>query len=288
MATVGDVPRPRKRASQDETTPFLLEFVVVPKPNEGSRGRRIQDETAPFPLMLQALRRRKKRARQDETSPFLLAVAGATASDIEAASDIGTAPDIEAASDIAAAPSERGGRHGAPSGTLSAPALPLLTLPSLTLRGLNASSELREYAARIASGEDLPPYSGPILASEPPSSSVAGGASSVGGAERAPRSARSAPAGSESTASLRPVSPTSPAKVVLGLMLMLAALVASATAGDDATLRAAGQSVSGWLSDGTPPSYEPAGAVSPAGAVPPAPASAPQAPCAATAPAPSR
>jgi len=279
MATVGDVPRPRKRASQDETTPFLLEFEVVQ-----NEGRRIQDETAPFPLMLEALRRRKQRRGQDETSPFLLALAGEPEPD-------------------EATPRTRRGRRSLPS----------LTLPSLTVRGLSASSELREYAARVASGEDLPPYSGPILASDGPSNAALDERASVAGdsprpservpepaAERAPPSARRAHAGIESgatdstfsdstfaedtstqdTARVRPSSPTSSAKVVLGLLLLLGALVASATAGDDATLRAAGDSVSRWFSGGTP-SYAPP--------APAAPAAAPAAtPCAATATTPPR
>jgi hypothetical protein len=262
MATVGDVPRPRKRASQDETTPFLLEFEVAASSSSSTanRGRRSQDETAPFPLMLEALRRRKERVRRDEAPSFSLALAGEPEPEVE--------------------PTPRA-RHGAQV---------RLTLPALTWRGLSASSELREYAARVASGEELPPYSGPILASdEPPNASAAAPAASESHSTRAPEpappSVRTAVADIEGTSSLRPVSPASPAKVVLGLTLMLAALVASATAGDDATLRAAGQSVSAWFSGGAPayeaPSYE--------SRVPPAPASAPaRAPCVTTAPSPAR
>lgn len=263
MATVGDVPRPRKRPSQDETTPFLLEFVVAPnaKPNgnRDNRGRRSQDETAPFPLMLEALRLRKKRVSQDETSPFLLTLAGE--------------PEPEAP--------RRAARRASSSLTV-----PALTLPALTWRGLNASSELRAYAARVASGEDLPPYSGPILASDqqpssPADTSEAAESHTHAASERAPEStppsARRPLVDTETTSSLGFTSSTSAAKVVLGLMLMLGALVASATAGDDATLRAAGQSVSGWFSGGTP-SYEPP--------APAAPVSGPaQTPCVTAAPA---
>lgn len=251
MATVGDVPRPRKRATQDETTPFLLELGVAQGSNasSGSRARRSQDETAPFPLMLEALRLRKKRG-QVESSPFSRALASAVEPDLE----------------------------GTPQGRARSSA-PSPALPALTWRGSSASSALREYAARIASGEDLPPYSGPILASdEQPSTPAMRGAPME--SEHAPRSARDALADLESTSSLRPTSSASPAKVVVGVALMLAALVASATAGDDATLRAAGQSVSAWLSGRAPTSYEPPRV--------PAPIIAPQTPCVTTAPASAR
>jgi hypothetical protein len=270
MATVGDIPRPRKRASQDETTPFLLEFEVVQ-----SQGRRIQDETAPFPLMLEALRRRRKRTGQNEASPLLLALAG------EPAAILGETGETKGE----AVPRARRARHE-PSG-----------VPSLKWRGIDASRELREYAARIASGEDLPPYSGPILASDASADAPALAAPQLAeserprASERAPSSVRSALSHTETTSDLRVSSPTSPAKVVLGLMLLVGALVASATAGDDAALRAAGQSIGAWFSGGAP-SYEapapPASAPSrtvPAPS-PTVPSSAPaQTPCVATAPA---
>jgi hypothetical protein len=97
------------RRSQDETSPFPLEFMVA-RPLGQS-----QDETSPFPLDFVVVAR-KRRASQDETSPFLL--------------------------EYQVTPLE---------GTVSE---------------LEASPQLRDYAARVAAGEALPPYRGPILASD--------------------------------------------------------------------------------------------------------------------------
>jgi hypothetical protein len=107
------------------------------------------------------------------------------------------------------------------------------TPPGLKWRGMNASIELREYAARVASGEDLPPFRGPILASGafPGFAPGASGMESAGGEPSRERVGQ-VPA---------------VAKLVLGLILMVAAVVASAVLGDDAELRAAGQSISRWF-----------------------------------------
>jgi hypothetical protein len=241
MATVGDIPRPRPRPrpSQDETSPFPLEFVVV-----SNQRRYSQNETAPFPLQITALPRRK-RVSQDETSPFLLTL---DAFEVDAsavdASEV-DASEVDAKLDRDPAPAPRAGRARDEA------------LPSLTWRGLDASSELRQYAARIASGEDLPPFRGPIIAGqETPAAAPA--AAPLAAPETGPQ----------------PVE-TNPLKVALGLIVLMAAIVASATAGDDASLRAAGQSISRWFAGESQPLET---------LVPPAPAAPAQTPCLTAAP----
>jgi hypothetical protein len=98
-----------------------------------------------------------------------------------------------------------------------------------------ASASLRAYAARLAAGEALPPYRGPILASEERARAVAG----VEPAAAKPEV--SDPEESSSSAGKAIV------KLALGVMLMMAALVAAAVGGDDAALRAAGAAIGGWF-----------------------------------------
>jgi len=120
--------------------------------------------------------------------------------------------------------------------------------PRLKWRGLDASPELQEYALRIASGEDLPPFRGPMLASR----------------EAAPCAPEAVSAG-EAKAFV---------KVALALILMSAGLVAAAVLGDDAELRAAGQSISRWL-EGPGRSFEAIPSVDPAQCAVPGPCEAP-------------
>lgn len=179
----------RGRASQEETAPFPLEFEIVSR-----RGRPSQDETAPFPLEFQIVSP-DGRVSQDETSPFLLEF-------------MVMRPDGEAA--LARIPCVQRAQMGA--------------LPRLKWRGIEASLELRQYAARVASGERLQPFGGPILVS---------GAFPGVAPEKAPRPARAS---------------QTPSIVKLALAATaLVALAASILLGDDAALREAGQSVSRWL-----------------------------------------
>ena len=153
-----------------------------------------QEETAPFPLEFEVVARKASQQTPEETAPFPLEF-------------MVTSPDGAAA--IVRVPRVHAG---------------VGSLPPLSWRGIDASPELREYAARIASGEDLPPFRGPILAS---------------GA--APAVARRRPQPERSNAGVTFL------KLALGLMLLMAALVASAVLGDDAQLRATGDSIHRWF-----------------------------------------
>jgi len=176
-----------RRGSQDETSPFPLEFMVA-RPLGQS-----QDETSPFPLDFMVIAR-KRRASQDETAPFPLEY---EVTQLEG--DDGAVRIQRSAS-----------RHTERAKAEPAKAEPQ---PRRTVSELEVSARLREYAARVAAGEALPPYRGPILASEEPSSNA--GKAII--------------------------------KLALGVMLMMAALVATAVGGDDATLRAAGAAIGGWF-----------------------------------------
>jgi hypothetical protein len=190
-----------RRGSQDETGPFPLEFEVVARRKRVVRREgRSQEETAPFPLEFEVVARRAQQS-QDETSPFLLEF-------------MVVLPDGESAFvRTARPPRSRGAQRSAPR-----------VLPRLKWHGVNASRELREYAARIASGEKLPPYRGPILAN--------------GESPRARPDVPSAIPVDDSKAFV---------KLALALMVMTALVVASAVLGDDAQLRGVGQSISAWL-----------------------------------------
>lgn len=176
------------RGSQDETSPFLLEFMVA-RPLGQS-----QDETSPFPLDFVVVAR-ERRARQDETAPFPLEY---------------QVKELE--SDAESVRVERVER------SIAEPQ------PRRAVSDVQASAQLRDYAARVAAGEALPPYRGPILASEERARAVVPG----------------------------PAEPSSDpgkaiVKLALGVMLMMAALVAAAVGGDDAALRAAGAAIGGWF-----------------------------------------
>jgi hypothetical protein len=193
------------RSSQDETAPFPLEFEVVARRKRVVRREgRNQDETAPFPLEFEVVARRTQQS-QDETSPFLLEF-------------MVILPDGESAFvRTARPPRSRGAQRKSPRG-----------LPRLKWHGVDASTELREYAARIAAGEKLPPFQGPILAN---------GASP-----------RALPATMSEGSSAAPADDSKAfVKLALALMVMTALVVASAALGDDAQLRSIGQSVSGWF-----------------------------------------
>jgi hypothetical protein len=187
MVTAGGIPRPRKRATPDETAPFPLQFVVV-----DSTGARSQDETAPFPLRIAAYPRRV-------SSSLALSTLASS-------------------------------RRAAPGVASPAPAQ----------RSFEASSELLRYAERIAAGEKLPPFQGPILASEP--------AAAV--QRDVPASVYTSGPGVEAGTVAGRAPAVSPLKGGLGVLLLVSALVASATAGDDAALRAAGLAISRWLNGG--------------------------------------
>jgi hypothetical protein len=213
MASVSNQSGLKSRASQDETAPFPLEFMLA----AALASQRSQDETAPFPLEFEVVARR---TAQDETAPFPLEF-------------MVTSPDGEAA--IVRVPRVSAGE----------------ALPALKWRGLEASRELREYAARIASGEDLPPYRGPLLAE---------GAAPWAAPER---QALERPQPERTTAGATLL------KLALGLMLLMAALVASAVLGDDAQLRATGESIQRWFT-GASGSFQdfPVSAPPPANAAP--------------------
>jgi hypothetical protein len=199
------------RGSQDETGPFPLEFEIVARRKRVVRREgQSQDETAPFPLEFEVVARKAQQS-QDETSPFLLEFTVVL-------------PDGEPAFVRTARPPRKRGAQRSPR-----------VLPALKWHGVDASRELREYAARIASGEKLPPFRGPILANgESPRArpAVSSGASSSSGASEA----------------IIPVDDSKAfVKLALALMVMAALVAASAVLGDDAQLRSVGQSISGWL-----------------------------------------
>lgn len=184
-----DVAGLRARANQEETAPFPLEFQILSR-----RARPSQDETAPFPLEFQIVSP-DGRVSQEETSPFLLEF-------------MVIQPDGEAV--LARVPCVQRAQVGA--------------LPRLKWRGIDASLQLRRYAARIASGEKLPPFGGPILVD---------GAFPGKPSRKAPRRAR--------TSQTRNI-----VKFALGA-IALVALAASLMLGDDAQLQSAGQSISRWF-----------------------------------------
>lgn len=163
-------------------------------------GRGSQDETAPFPLEFEVVARKTQQS-PDETSPFLLEF-------------MVILPGGESAFV----------RTARPPRSRSAPRKSPRGLPHLKWHGVDASTELREYAARIASGEKLPPFGGPLLAN---------------GASPRAREASSAAAPADDSKSF--------VKLALALMVMTALVVASAALGDDTQLRNLGQSVSSWF-----------------------------------------
>jgi hypothetical protein len=200
MDTVVSSAHGSRRSSQDETAPFPLEFEVVARRKRVVRREgQSQDETAPFPLEFEVVARRARQS-QDETSPFLLEF-------------MVILPDGEPAFvRTARPPRSQSAQHSSP------PVLPLLKW-----HGVDASTELREYAARIASGEKLPPYRGPFLAN--------------GESHRASEAPPAIPV-DDSKAFV---------KLALALMVMTAFVVASAVLGDDAQLRDVGQSIGRWI-----------------------------------------
>ncbi len=194
---ISDFSGPRARVSQEETSPFLLEFMLA-----SPLGRRSQDETSPFLLEFQVVARRRLLELQEQTLPLPKKYS---------VTRRGGEADLDR---VEIAPRSRAD-----------------ALPRLKWRGIDASAELREYAARVASGQKLPPYRGPIVDGE-------------GFPRLRPEAER--PVRGESRAF---------SKLVLGLLLLSAAVVASAVLGDDAELRAVGQSISRWI-DGGPRSFE--------------------------------
>jgi hypothetical protein len=202
METVVSSANGSRRSSQDETSPFPLEFEIVARRKRVvHREGRSQDETAPFPLEFEVVARKGQQS-QDVTSPFLLEF-------------MVVLPDgNNAFVRTARPPRSRGAQRSSPR-----------VLPRLKWHGVNASRELREYAARIASGEKLPPYRGPILAN--------------GEFPRArPTTLSPAITVDDSKAFV---------KLALALLVMTALVVAAAVLGDDAKLRSVGQSISGSL-----------------------------------------
>jgi hypothetical protein len=216
MHTVDSSAHGRKRGSQDETSPFPLEFEIVARRKRVvQREGRNQDETAPFPLEFEVVARKAKQSSaqqstaqqsQDETSPFLLEF-------------MIILPDGAPAFVRTARPPRSPGARRLPR-----------KLPQLKWHGLDASKQLREYAARIAAGESLPPYSGPILESGefPP----------VRAARPHAAHAPSAPSADDSKAI---------EKFALALIMMSAFFGASALLGNDVQLRNVGQAISGWF-----------------------------------------
>jgi hypothetical protein len=192
----------------DETSPLPFEFeIVASRKRVVRREGRSQDETAPFPLEFEIVAR-KSRQSQDETSPFLL--------EFRVVLPNGT----EAFVRTARPPRQRGGRRTSLGG-----------LPRLKWHGVDAAVELRKYAARIAAGESLPPYRGPILAN--------GELPRLRGL--APHSAHNAwPAAAADD-------PKGLHRLALTLLVMSALVAASLLLGDDAQLRPVGQSISGWF-----------------------------------------
>ena len=201
------------RGSQDET-PFPLEFEVVSGRKRVVRreGRR-QDETAPFPIEFEVVAR-KTRQSQDETSPFLLEFSVILPS--------GEAAFVRTARPPRSQGSRRSSRR---------------VLPRLKWHGADASRELREYAARIAAGESLPPYCGPIL--EGANSPRVAARRVAQGAAHAAAPAVPARVAADSKAFV---------KLGLALIVMTALVVASALLGNDADLRNVGRSISDWFS----------------------------------------
>jgi len=201
MDTVVSSASGSRRGSQDETGPFPLEFEIVARRKRVVRREgRSQEETAPFPLEFEVVAR-KAHQSQDETSPFLLEF-------------MVVLPNGEPAFvRTARPPRSRGAQRSSPR-----------VLPRLKWHGVDASRELREYAARVAAGEKLPPYRGPLLANG-----------------ESPRARPGAP----------PPIPVDDSnglvKLALALLVMTVLVVAAVVLGDDAQLRSVGQSISGFL-----------------------------------------
>lgn len=197
--------------SSHEETPFPLELDVVARRKRVVRREgRSQDETAPFPPEFELVARRA-RHDHDETSPILL--------DFMAILPGGEAAFVR----TARPPRSRGSQRSPGRG-----------LPRLTWHGVEASRALREYAARVAAGESLPPYRGPILETSDGPRVVAQSA--------AQNAAHATPPGLATAGSRRVV------RRSLALLLLAALLVASALLGDDAALRNLGQSISDGFS----------------------------------------
>ena len=202
-----------RRGNLDETSPLPFEFEILSRRKRVVRREgRTQDETAPFPLEFEVVAR-KSRQSQDETSPFLL--------EFRVVLPNGTEGFVR----TARPPRRRGAPRTSPGG-----------LPRLKGHGVDASLELRRYAARIAAGESLPPYRGPILANGELPQVRAFAPHSTHGSSDAP-----AAAPGDSQGLLR---------LAFTLLVMSALVVASVMLGDDAQLRHVGQSISGWFSGG--------------------------------------
>ena len=211
----------RARAGQDETSPIPLEVMI-----SRALGRMSQDETSPFPLDFVVIAGQRRDGR-DETLPFPLEYQVAL-------------PEVNG-------PAPRAPRRQGTRGK---------ALPRQKPRAVEASRELRAYAARLARGEALPPYRGPVLASEQPGESLPAAPPPC-----APRGSTSREASPRERGRVEPVPPVEPAgarrsqgmaaaKLALGLLLLTGALVAAAVGGDDAQLRAAGDSIHRWFTGG--------------------------------------
>jgi hypothetical protein len=197
-----------RRGDLEETSPLPFEFEILARRKRVVRREgRSQDETAPFPLEFEVVAR-KSRQSQDETSPFLL--------EFRVVLPNGTEGFVRTARPPR--------RRGAPRPSLGG-------LPRLKWNGADASIELRRYAARIAAGESLPPYRGPMLAN--------GELPQVRALPRqsAQRASHAAAAGDSQ--GLR--------RLAFTLLVMSALVVASVLLGNDAQLRQVGQSISGWF-----------------------------------------
>jgi hypothetical protein len=228
MATSGsDTSGHGTRANQEETSPFPLELMLA-----AARAAQNQDETAPFPLGFEVIARRARQS-QDETAPFLLEfrvmspdgeIALVPTTPVEPSRAAHSQSTRSQSAHLQSLPSRAASSKTTVS-RLAAEPQGFAALPDLKWRGIDASDELREYAARVASGEELPPFRGPILA----------------GSE-VPRTVREpVPSGemaSDSKAFL---------KLALAAIVMSAALFAAAVLGDDAELRAAGETIGSWL-----------------------------------------
>jgi len=216
MDTVVSSAHGSKRGNQDET-PFPLEFeIVAGRKRVVHREGRSQDETAPFPLEFEVVARKARqsvsRDCQDETSPFLL--------EFMVVLPDGASAFVRTARPPRAPGARRSSRRG---------------LPHLKWHGVDASVELREYAARIAAGESLPPFRGPILAN--------GESPSFGRAVRH----STKPAATDVVSATTADDSKAFVKLTLALLVMSALVVASAVLGSDAQLRHVGESISEWF-----------------------------------------
>jgi hypothetical protein len=209
MDTVVSSAAGSRRGNLDETSPLPFEFEIRARRKRVVRREgRSQDETAPFPLEFEVVARRSRQS-QDETSPFLL--------EFRVVLPNGTEGFVR----TARPPRQRG-----------APRTSLGGLPRLKWHGVDAAIELRRYAARIAAGESLPPYRGPILANgELPQVRATHFTHSASDARAA--------AADDSLGLLR---------LAVTLLVMSALVLASVLLGDDAQLRHVGQSIRGWFS----------------------------------------